>query len=891
MKFIGRARLRRSLRGPWALSLILVCAFAVVAQAQNLVPNPSFETYSQCPDFPDQIGRAIPWTMPTLGTSDYYNACASSSPPLVGVPVNQFGNQAARTGNAYAGFILRNSTGGSYREYIEVQLTAPLGAGVTYEVSFYLALSDQSRWGIDQVGAYLSVGPVGPVNIASPLPVVPQIVNPPGNYVTDKTNWTLVTGTYVALGGETHLVIGNFADDSSTTPVTGLGGFYNGAYYYIDDVSVTAQCVSPPSDLVAWWPLDEQNGAAIVDDIASPPSSTANNQAIPKPGPTLGSSGGPNAVAGQVNGALYFAGPYLEVASQSDVNFGTGDFTIDAWIKPVNLVDANALSLIVHKIDTGGVGYALYTLGNGAGGRTVNLVLNGSTYTSNPDITSTNWYAVAVTVQRSSSSPIGTFYINGAPAGTFTPITSNLDSSSPLLIGASFLAGLTGLPNVGRHEFTIDELEIFKRSLAHTDIQAIYNAGSAGKCKPCVAPPSGMVAWYQLNDGAGATQISDIAPPPSSTVNNVGTPQPGPVGPPGPPPVGPAPVAGHVGGALYFYGPYVEVAPDSELDFSTGDFSVDAGVTAFSIDAWVRIVQVGPAFIQPIVDKFASSGGPGFAFYIRDQRLELNINGNTFVSTGALAAFADPLQNTGPWYHVAVTVEGGGRLGQGVFYLDGVQAGTFTPSSGSVNNGLSLWIGATRVLGPRGEIAIDELEIFNRALLPSEIEAIYAAGSGGKCTGMPVPAGPNVFGCRPAPSAPVLSNTPASAQPLFVSNPIASDVLVGLAYSAFAGPVDIYSVVQTPWPYPSDFLIYAGPPPGDWVVQPFPVQTPSLRTHSAAALSLTTPPNSLHYGPLSAVPPGTYTFYQVVVPAGTDPTTFDFATSPHYTWCNTKTVP
>jgi hypothetical protein len=62
--------------------------------------------------------------------------------------------------------------------------------------------------------------------------------------------------------------------------------------------------------------------------------------------------------------------------------------------------------------------------------------------------------------------------------------------------------------------------------------------------------------------------------------------------------VGPASIAaGEVGKAFYFYGPYVEVAENSELDFSTGDFAVDAGVTAFSIDAWVQIVQVGPTLI------------------------------------------------------------------------------------------------------------------------------------------------------------------------------------------------------------------------------------------------------------------------------------------------------
>ena len=103
---------------------------------------------------------------------------------------------------------------------------------------------------------------------------------------------------------------------------------------------------------------------------------------------------------------------------------------------------------------------------------------------------------------------------------------------------------------------------------------------------------------------------------------------------------------------------------------------------------------------------------------------------NPFVSTGPLIPFANPLLNTGPWVHVAVTVQGGG---QGIFYIDGAQAGTFTPSAGTVNNNLPLWIGEPLVPGRPREIAIDDLEMFNRALTPQEVQAIYNAGSVGKC--------------------------------------------------------------------------------------------------------------------------------------------------------------
>ena len=216
-------------------SLSLLYAGSV--SAINLVPNPSFELMTSCPTglSSSQIQGVTLWTAPTMGSPDYFHSCATGASG-VSTPANDFGSQTPHSGQAYAGFVLRPVN--DYREYLEIPLTAPLAGGVSYDVSFYVSLADASQWAVDKVGAYLSVGSVGPVNNAGVLSVVPQVVNPVGTYITNKSTWTLVTGSYVAVGGETHMIIGNFADNTSTTPLTGLGGFYPGSYYYIDDVSV-----------------------------------------------------------------------------------------------------------------------------------------------------------------------------------------------------------------------------------------------------------------------------------------------------------------------------------------------------------------------------------------------------------------------------------------------------------------------------------------------------------------------------------------------------------------------------------------------------------------------------------------------------------------------------
>jgi YVTN family beta-propeller protein len=234
----------------------------------------------------------------------------------------------------------------------------------------------------------------------------------------------------------------------------------------------------------------------------------------------------------------------------------------------------------------------------------------------------------------------------------------------------------------------------------------------------CADPPAGMVAWWPLDEQAGANTVEDIAPPPASTVDDVGFPKPGPlVGNP----TGPIPVAGEVGGAMNFFGgSYLEVP------VSTGaDLDLSKGAGDFSIDAWVSLIFPVPFGAFPIVDKFDASSNTGFVFGYSGSDLYLNINGTVY--------YSDPLFLFGPWVHVAVTVQQGPA--KGIFYIDGVPAGTFVPSGKVTNPNLPLWIGASREPFLNWHFAIDELEIFDTAVPQAGITEINDAGTVGKCRG------------------------------------------------------------------------------------------------------------------------------------------------------------
>ncbi|HEY3385718.1 MAG TPA: hypothetical protein VGK46_04350, partial [Saprospiraceae bacterium] len=204
------------------------------AHSQNLVPNPSFEDIAHCPGNPGGIcypqSVAFPWSCGNDGTSDLFNSC---NPSTFGVPENGFGTQPARSGDGYAGMFGKLGTTGDGREYCLVPLYEPLIADNWYSVTFFISLAD-NFCGIDHFGAHLSItNPFQPIYTV--LPLVPQIEANSG-FLNDYDEWTLIGGCFQAVGGESYIVIGNFATDAETSfdPACGVPG----AYYYLDDVAV-----------------------------------------------------------------------------------------------------------------------------------------------------------------------------------------------------------------------------------------------------------------------------------------------------------------------------------------------------------------------------------------------------------------------------------------------------------------------------------------------------------------------------------------------------------------------------------------------------------------------------------------------------------------------------
>jgi outer membrane protein OmpA-like peptidoglycan-associated protein len=181
------------------------------------------------------------WVYPTKGTPDYFNKCSIG---IAGVPNNFAGTSTAYDGNAYVGVVSRGSRP-NYREYIAAELVDTLQAGVKYCVKFKFKLSSYSRYAIEDFGAYLSKKIIRTENDGY-LDVKPQIKNPKEHWLDNKIDWGEFCGTYVAQGGESQIILGNFASDDSTDVVeTDISDVFprrvkDYAYYYIDNIEIRA---------------------------------------------------------------------------------------------------------------------------------------------------------------------------------------------------------------------------------------------------------------------------------------------------------------------------------------------------------------------------------------------------------------------------------------------------------------------------------------------------------------------------------------------------------------------------------------------------------------------------------------------------------------------------
>lgn len=232
-----------------AILALVVQLFSLVGNAQNLVPNPSFEEITECPDGLWQITKCAGWES-WRRTPDYFNACATEETYgelLINVPVNGFGYQTPASGEAYMGMAVfsdeLNFPIVEASEIIGSQLAAPLEIGETYYLSMKVSWTPS---GFKFITPYATNGigmqfftqtfdsDLDPVDLNNFAHLSAQSI------IQDSVTWTTISGSFIADQAYTYVGIGNFFDGNNLEYINTIGPFYDsGAYYYVDDICVS----------------------------------------------------------------------------------------------------------------------------------------------------------------------------------------------------------------------------------------------------------------------------------------------------------------------------------------------------------------------------------------------------------------------------------------------------------------------------------------------------------------------------------------------------------------------------------------------------------------------------------------------------------------------------
>lgn len=527
----------------------------------------------------------------------------------------------------------------------------------------------------------------------------------PSIYVNGTLNGTITASAW------NHVVI---TTDTAIDANQFEAGRANNSYVNgkMDEVRIYNRALSPnevsqlynfaPSP-VGYWKLDEKTGQTTYDS-----SGNGNNG-------TLGANGSagsddPTWVSAKMGAGLSFdGGDYVGLGDPSSgiLDFGTGDFTIETWLK-FPLAGSSTWNGIITKGYT--TSASATTWGLNSGNPATALVYNdakaaGGAWNANYSFSSSSngWHHIAITRTSGTSYK---FYKDGVLDGTQTsPETANLANASNLLLG-----------NNGDNRYlnsSMDEVKLY--NYARTQKQIVSDMGGDA---PFVigggARQSGPVGYWKFNEGVDNTCSggsndacnsgsagssldgagSNFASPATSTSGRT--------------------QSGKFGKALIFDG------SDDVVTITNADpIDMDKGLINFTFSAWVYPTGAGENNVGQILQK-------GTNTYLRVDNpsgSNLDVEANLdLATTDANVNVSAPI-TTNAWNHIAVAWDGTTLT----VYINGRSRGTGTGSGAISSDANNLLIGGTTTANFAG--TIDDFKVYGYALTANEILTEFNRGS------------------------------------------------------------------------------------------------------------------------------------------------------------------
>ncbi len=224
----------------------------------------------------------------------------------------------------------------------------------------------------------------------------------------------------------------------------------------------TQTCATIPTGLVSWWTGNE----TVKDRIGSNNGKLKNGVLYAK---------------GKVKQAFSFDGvnDFVIIGNRPSLALTNG-LTIEGWVKPLRLGEGSWASILTkwgQSSETDSYLLAMHK-SNGimqlVGG--IGVLNSSDSGFKGGELERNKWSHVAMTYDAGTGQNV--LYVNGANVASRTRIGGINTSNLRVLIGKEDSPMPRFFPGV------IDELSIYNRALTEQEVQSIYAAGSAGKCKP-----------------------------------------------------------------------------------------------------------------------------------------------------------------------------------------------------------------------------------------------------------------------------------------------------------------------------------------------------------------------------------------------------------------------
>lgn len=209
--------------------------------AQNLIPNNDFENMLRVPtgylSNGDMEHIVSDWHQGAMSTSDIVTTKSTSS----GFP--NPGTQTPHSGDVMGHMICGPSE--NWVEYFGATLTEPMEVGRKYYVEAYVLLANNSNKATNNFGFYFETGTYK-TSTSTHRTEKPQV-----NYtevISDKNNWTKISGFFVADQPYTCVTFGHFVGSPSQYIDVACTTNCMGARYFVDDMVVKAAGLSATGD-------------------------------------------------------------------------------------------------------------------------------------------------------------------------------------------------------------------------------------------------------------------------------------------------------------------------------------------------------------------------------------------------------------------------------------------------------------------------------------------------------------------------------------------------------------------------------------------------------------------------------------------------------------------